>query len=222
MHHRTESGDHLILKVAAFVLTPTPEPMVLALRHPIAGLQFPAGTIESGEGVLDAARREVREETCVTALDQGRRLGTEVCPRDADEGFVLETSESISTNRDEERSLFYRGRRVRILSHGDALSQVCEEEWNLNLDPPIVSRRIQGVIPTRFIGRSVARVFVCFLFLGDFRSEPWKCTADGHTWQVEWIPLRTTERFALNQADWFERFRILMYSACGVESSQRM
>ena len=40
---------------------------VLAFVHPVAGKQFVKGTIESGENPLDAARRELREESGLNA-----------------------------------------------------------------------------------------------------------------------------------------------------------
>jgi 8-oxo-dGTP pyrophosphatase MutT (NUDIX family) len=36
---------------------------VLVLRHPLAGVQLPKGTIDWGEAPLDAARRELLEES---------------------------------------------------------------------------------------------------------------------------------------------------------------
>lgn len=206
MVHRTEDDNHLILKVAAFVVKCALEPMVLAFRHPLAGLQFPAGTIEPGEEILAAAQRAVLEETGISGLDQGQIVAIERCRMDADEGFVVETVESLSDCEGKAVSHFHRGRRIRVLSGDDEFSLVCEEEWNLNVDPPTRRTRIPGIIPTRFIGRSISRAYVRFQFIGDLKTEPWTHASDGHIWQVEWIPLRTTERFAQDQADWFERF----------------
>jgi len=36
---------------------------LLLLRHPYAGIQFPAGTVEEDEDTDDAAKREIYEET---------------------------------------------------------------------------------------------------------------------------------------------------------------
>jgi len=47
---------------------------VLVFRHPLAGLQLPAGTVEPDEAVVDAALREAREETGLTHLTPVREL----------------------------------------------------------------------------------------------------------------------------------------------------
>jgi 8-oxo-dGTP diphosphatase len=43
--------------------------------HPEAGIQVPAGTMEPGEPVLDAARREAFQETGLDALELVEMLG---------------------------------------------------------------------------------------------------------------------------------------------------
>lgn len=50
-------------KVTAFVVTAEKPHDLLVFKHPTAGLQLPAGTIEPGESPIAAAKREVWEET---------------------------------------------------------------------------------------------------------------------------------------------------------------
>lgn len=47
---------------------------VLVFRHPLAGLQLPAGTVEDGQSPADAVLREVEEETGIA----GARIITEL------------------------------------------------------------------------------------------------------------------------------------------------
>jgi 8-oxo-dGTP pyrophosphatase MutT (NUDIX family) len=47
---------------------------LLSFRHPIAGSQFVKGTVEQGETVVNAAIRELREESGLVATE-GRFLG---------------------------------------------------------------------------------------------------------------------------------------------------
>ena len=52
--------------------------------HPEAGTQVPAGGVEPGEAVVDAAIREVEEETGLRLAEQPRFLGT----HDHDDGLI--------------------------------------------------------------------------------------------------------------------------------------
>ena len=56
--------DKFLPKVTAFVTrTGQDGTKLLLFRHPNAGIQIPAGTVEEGEMLEQAALREVAEET---------------------------------------------------------------------------------------------------------------------------------------------------------------
>lgn len=61
-------------KVVGFVVRGSE---VLVFEHPTTGTQFPAGTVESGETALEAARREVAEEVGVVVTG-GRLVGAAI------------------------------------------------------------------------------------------------------------------------------------------------
>lgn len=64
-----------IHKVTAFITRGQgPETELLIFRHPLAGPQLPAGTVEAGETPVDAALREGREETGLAGLVAVREL----------------------------------------------------------------------------------------------------------------------------------------------------
>lgn len=52
-------------------------PQILAFAHPLAGKQFVKGTREIGEDLLIAARRELREESGLSAPEKLTFLGSE-------------------------------------------------------------------------------------------------------------------------------------------------
>lgn len=66
--------DGVIRKVTAF-LTRRGRSEILLFRHPHAGVQIPAGTVETGEHPDDAVLREAREETGLE-VRAARYLGT--------------------------------------------------------------------------------------------------------------------------------------------------
>ncbi len=64
-------------KVTAFVTRGDgPERELLVFRHPRAGIQLPAGTVEAGEPIEAAVLREVEEETGLTGIVIIAALGT--------------------------------------------------------------------------------------------------------------------------------------------------
>jgi 8-oxo-dGTP pyrophosphatase MutT (NUDIX family) len=75
-------------KVTAFVVRDTTAGrQVLLFRHPSAGIQIPAGTVEAGEAPAVAALREGREETGLRDLAIVRPLG--ISEVELDEGVAL-------------------------------------------------------------------------------------------------------------------------------------
>ena len=69
----------MIAKVIAYITRErVGETQLLVFEHvdqPDAGVQVPKGTMEQGESPVDAARREVREETGLTQVDGLKHIG---------------------------------------------------------------------------------------------------------------------------------------------------
>jgi 8-oxo-dGTP pyrophosphatase MutT (NUDIX family) len=67
----------VLQKVTAFITRQTGDQLeLLVFRHPTAGIQLPAGTVEADEALDAAVLREVREETGLTDVRIIRHLGT--------------------------------------------------------------------------------------------------------------------------------------------------
>jgi 8-oxo-dGTP pyrophosphatase MutT (NUDIX family) len=66
----------IVRKVTAFITRESPNGReVLLFQHPLAGIQFPAGTVEEGETFEEGVLREAYEETGVNNLSIVQHLG---------------------------------------------------------------------------------------------------------------------------------------------------
>lgn len=84
-----------ILKVGAFIVRPRdrdPHQLLLFAHHdlPDVPLQIPGGTVEPGEDVDHAVRREIEEEAGLQNLRLMRKLGISKAPSTSVPGAVLE------------------------------------------------------------------------------------------------------------------------------------
>lgn len=189
-------NDTHLNKITSFVITPGVPRLILTFKHPKAGLQFPAGTVEASETFVDAARREVLEETRISEIGNGEILEIESSSTEGDQAVLLRNTPGIDCSTAKAGQLFRRGHPVRVLKKQGEKTYVCQEEWNFNVEPPYVESSVTGWIPSDSITFSIRRAFVAFVFHGGINLLPWKCVADGHEFQVFWIPLNTKEHFA--------------------------
>ena len=167
-------------KVTAFVVTADDPHHLLVFRHPTAGLQLPAGTIEPGEDPITAARREVAEETGLAVNSVGAVLGEEVSELGDDGAVMVKTVDSGG-------ELFRRGHRVKVLTghENQDIVRIREEVFDYDTTPPRLLSFTEGEVPADALTRYIRRTFV--LFVEHLQpTEPWSRHADGHEFQVHW------------------------------------
>lgn len=171
-------------KVTAFVVTKDVPRQLLVFKHPTAGLQLPAGTIEPGEKPVAAAKREVREETGLEVTSPGVVLGEHVKELGQNAAALLETVAS-------DGELFQRGHLVKVLAHDRArgMTQIREEIFDYDITPPKLLSYTEGDVRSDALAFQIRRTFV--LFVEQVRiAKPWIQRADGHNFEVQWTQLR--------------------------------
>jgi 8-oxo-dGTP pyrophosphatase MutT (NUDIX family) len=171
-------------KVTAFVVTADKPHHLLVFKHPTAGLQLPAGTVERDEDPVVAARREVWEETGLEVTSRGEVIGEQVSQLGSDRAVLLET-----VNRD--NGIFQRGHQVSVLAHDEARgrAQIREEIFDYGVAPPNLLSFTDGEVSADALAYRIRRTFV--LFVEQVRiAEPWIQRADGHDFEVQWTRLR--------------------------------
>ena len=198
-------GEYLP-KVTAFVTRPGPGGEELLLfRHPNAGIQIPAGTVEEGETIEQAVLREVAEET---GLENVRLVG---CIGQRDElppGFthviqhttkVFSRPNQTSFNWAELR----RGIGVRLHRREHGFAQVTYDEGDRFPDPTYISYQITGWVPEETLARANRRSLFHLELVGD-APDGWEHFSDNHLFRLFWASLSDLPEIIAPQREWLD------------------
>ncbi|HEY3798888.1 MAG TPA: NUDIX domain-containing protein [Caulobacteraceae bacterium] len=192
------------LKVTSFVVRGAGAAAeVLLIRHPFAGIQFPAGTIEPDEDPATAALREASEETGLADFGAPRDVG------------VLTERLAPPTLAIAETTPFYfrphagsvcwgtirRGFIVREERREAGFVQITYEETDRSPDPQYITFRITGWVAEAATARLRRRYFYVVPFAGE-TPDSWPHTADNHTWTLFWAPVSALPAIIPPQDQW--------------------
>lgn len=179
-------------KVTALIVRDTPAGRRLLLfRHPSAGIQIPAGTVEEGEAPELAALREGREESGLSELAIVRHLGTHetVLP----EGQVLFRETATVYSRPDPGSWDWarvqRGLRASVLRREGAWVQIDFRETNRYPDPEYDTFRITGWVAEDQLCATVRRHLYLLTPTGPVPEGEWVVDIDYHLFRPFWAPL---------------------------------
>jgi 8-oxo-dGTP pyrophosphatase MutT (NUDIX family) len=195
-HANSETFD----KVAVFVIRHHGHlAEILTFLHPLAGRQIPAGSVEQGELPVEAARREVIEETgfdgftdFVSIGEWIETLGGEAI---ALADMAVRDIAGIETDR------IKRGHRVRIERRDGARVLVRRLVFNFNMEPPVELPVETGWADESAFGTTIRRSFF-LASADDDRRHTWVQQADGHDFVVEWRPFDRDLTLISGQAEW--------------------
>jgi 8-oxo-dGTP pyrophosphatase MutT (NUDIX family) len=196
-------------KVTAFVIRHRADgPELLLIRHPHAGIQLPAGTMEEGETPEGAARREAAEETGLTGLELRRYLGDAVIATPEGVRIMAQTSRVFS--RPDAASFDWasirNGLRVKVLRAENGFTQVSYEETDRYPDPTYITYQITGWVPDEVLCESERRHF--YLFECPFETAAsWEVRTDNHRFILFWAPLAALPEIVEPQQKWLDFLR---------------
>jgi 8-oxo-dGTP pyrophosphatase MutT (NUDIX family) len=193
-----------MLKVTCFVVRAGADgPDVLLLRHPFAGVQFPAGTVEPGEAPAAGALREACEETGLSGFGPARPAGVLIETLAPPAAVALVTtplyprpdpaSHSWATLRN--------GFNVVVEREAAGFTHVTYEENDRNPDPQYVTYRLTGWVATDTLARVKRRFFYVLPYERE-TPDDWRVTDDGHTWTLFWAPVAALPPIIPPQDEW--------------------
>lgn len=195
----------ILEKVTVFIVRSRPDRTgdLLLLRHPYAGIQLPAGTVEPGEAPEAAAAREAWEETGLAGLQLAAHLGSEEDPPPPNSAVVV-TPTSVYARPDLDSfdwARLPRGIVVEMLRQAPGFVQVAYTEWDRWPDPQYVSYAITGWAPAVAITTQRRRHFYRFNCL-DETPDTWTVATDHHQFTLFWAPLDNLPPLVHPQAPW--------------------
>jgi 8-oxo-dGTP pyrophosphatase MutT (NUDIX family) len=198
--------DNSLPKVTAFLTRNDREGTELLLfRHPNAGIQIPAGTVEEGESFEQAVLREVAEETGLANVRVVKMIGQiDELPSEASH-VILQTTKVYSrpdlTSFD--WATLRRGIEVQLKRQENGFAQVTYTENDRYPNPAYISYQITGWIPEEILAGSKRR-YLYHLMLEGEAPDTWEQPSDNHRFQLFWAPLSNLPDIIPPQRKWWE------------------
>lgn len=181
---------------------------LLLFNHPNVGVQIPAGTVEAGEDLESAARREAAEESGLNGLLLSKYLGELNDP--PPDGYILIAYNTQVYSRPDLRSMDWAHFRialpVEILRREAGFTQVRYEETDQNDNPQYVSYSIAGWVPDEALTTQRIRHF--YLFEAPHPTPArWSVTIDYTIFELFWAPLKHLPPVISPQNKWIDYLR---------------
>lgn len=202
--------NEVIQKVAAFIIRERSGiKELLVFKHPTAGVQIPAGTVEKGEDIETAVKREVYEETGLQLVEIENYLGCFENELENNQRIIAETTQVyIEPNLSAipyKRKL-PKGLTVDYLSAQEDFTRISyiEYEYNESHKPIHIDSNITGWVPNDNISAQKKRHFF-LMSTQEKTADAWELKSDmGHIFKPYWTPLSPKPEIISPQDRWLD------------------
>jgi 8-oxo-dGTP pyrophosphatase MutT (NUDIX family) len=180
---------------------------ILLLRHPRAGVQIPAGTVEDGENHETAVKREVYEETGLRNVKIEKSLGCVENELGENERIIAKTTQVYS--RPSLSSIAYkeeltRGLTVNYNSKHKEFTLVSYIEYDSLSNAACIRCNVAGWVPSEHVIARKTRYFFLLTTLGETAQE-WEVNGDReHVFKLFWAPISATPPIIPPQDKWLD------------------
>ncbi len=199
-----------IEKVAAFITQERNGILaLLVFKHPTAGVQIPAGSVEVGEDIETAVIRETYEETGLQHVKIEKYLGCFENELDEQERIVTKTTEVYikpDLNAVPYKEKLTRGLTVNYHANQGDYTHISyiEYEYDRFHKPVCIDYNITGWVPNDNLSTQKKRHFF-HLSAQEKTADVWELKSDrGHVFQPFWIPLSPKPKIISPQDRWLD------------------
>lgn len=182
---------------------------LLVFKHPTAGVQIPAGTVEEGEDIETAVKREAYEETGLQLVEIENYLGCFENELAKNERIIAETTQVyIAPNLTAipyKRKL-PKGLTVDYFSTQKDLTHISyiEYEYDKFHKPIRIDTHITGWVPNENLSAQKKRHFF-HLSTQKETADAWELQSDlGHIFKPYWTPLSPKPKIISPQDKWLD------------------
>ena len=202
--------NEVIQKVTAFIIRERRGVKeLLVFKHPTAGIQIPAGTVEVGEDIEAAVKREVYEETGLQFVEIEDYLGCFENELEDNQRIIAETTQVyIEPNLS---AIPYKRKLPKGLTVGYLSTQkdfthilYIEYEYDKFHKPIHVDTNITGWVPNENLSAQKKRHFF-LMSTQEETADAWELKSDrGHIFKPYWTPLSPKPKIISPQDRWLD------------------
>ncbi len=202
--------DEVVQKVTAFIVRERGRVKeLLVFKHPTAGIQIPAGTVEKGEDIETAVKREAYEETGLQFVEIEDYLGCFENELECNQRIIAETTQVyIEPNL---KAIPYKRKLPKGLTVGYHSTQedfthisYIEYEYDQFYEPICIDANITGWVPNENLSAQKKRHFF-LLTTQEETADAWELKSDqGHIFKPYWTPLSPKPQIIPPQDKWLD------------------
>ena len=202
--------NQVVQKVTAFILRERRSVKeLLVFKHPTTGIQIPAGTVEEGEDIETAVKRETYEETGLRFVEIENYLGCFENELENNQRIIAETTEVYiepNLNAIPYKRKLPKGLTVDYLSIQAGFTHISyiEYEYDKFHKPVCIDSNITGWVPNENLSAQKKRHFF-HLSTQEKTADSWELKSDqGHIFKPYWTPLSPKPNIISPQDKWLD------------------
>lgn len=200
--------NEVVEKVTAFIVRENSGiKELLVFKHPTAGTQIPAGTVERGETIEVAVKREAYEETGLQLVEIQEHLGCVENELAETERVIAETTEVYiepHSNAMPYAQKLNRGLTVNYHAKQDRFTHISYMEYDRHPNPTCIRTNITGWIPNENLSEKKRRHFFLLTTQAE-TADAWALQSDGgHIFSPYWTPLSPKPEIIPPQNRWLD------------------